>query len=47
MIFLKNSLRTYVVTGCKLKNFKITIEYDGRSYHGWQRQKSFDENDRE
>ena len=23
-----------------LKNFKITIEYDGTSYHGWQRQKT-------
>jgi len=23
-----------------LKNFKITIEYDGSSYHGWQRQTS-------
>ena len=23
-----------------LKNFKITIEYDGTSYHGWQRQKN-------
>ncbi len=23
-----------------LKNFKITIEYDGGSYHGWQRQTS-------
>jgi len=22
------------------KNFKITIEYDGTSYHGWQRQKT-------
>ena len=22
------------------KNFKITIEYDGTSYHGWQRQKN-------
>ncbi|MBA3018876.1 MAG: tRNA pseudouridine(38-40) synthase TruA [Proteobacteria bacterium] len=22
------------------KNFKITIEYDGSSYHGWQRQKN-------
>jgi tRNA pseudouridine38-40 synthase len=21
-----------------LKNFKITIEYDGTDYHGWQRQ---------
>ncbi len=23
-----------------LKNFKLTIEYDGSAYHGWQRQKS-------
>ena len=23
-----------------LKNFKLTIEYDGSSYHGWQRQKN-------
>ena len=23
-----------------IKNFKITIEYDGTSYHGWQRQKN-------
>jgi tRNA pseudouridine38-40 synthase len=23
-----------------LKNFKLTIEYDGTFYHGWQRQKS-------
>ncbi len=23
-----------------MKNFKITIEYDGTSYHGWQRQKN-------
>lgn len=23
-----------------IKNFKITIEYDGTSYHGWQRQKT-------
>ena len=22
------------------KNFKLTIEYDGSSYHGWQRQKN-------
>jgi len=22
------------------KNFKITIEYDGTSYHGWQRQQN-------
>ena len=22
-----------------LKNFKMTIEYDGTEYHGWQRQK--------
>ena len=22
------------------KNFKITIEYDGSRYHGWQRQKN-------
>lgn len=33
-------MRTYVVTSCKLKNFKMTIEYDGSSYHGWQRQKN-------
>lgn len=24
-----------------LQNFKITIEYDGGGYHGWQRQKNF------
>jgi len=23
-----------------IKNFKITVEYDGSSYHGWQRQKN-------
>lgn len=23
-----------------IKNFKLTIEYDGSNYHGWQRQKS-------
>jgi tRNA pseudouridine38-40 synthase len=23
-----------------IKNFKITIEYDGTTYHGWQRQKN-------
>lgn len=23
-----------------MKNFKITVEYDGASYHGWQRQKN-------
>jgi len=23
-----------------IRNFKITIEYDGTSYHGWQRQKT-------
>jgi tRNA pseudouridine38-40 synthase len=23
-----------------MKNFKITVEYDGTSYHGWQRQKN-------
>lgn len=23
-----------------IKNFKITIEYDGQNYHGWQRQKN-------
>jgi len=23
-----------------LKNFKLTIEYDGTAYHGWQRQKN-------
>ena len=23
-----------------MKNFKIIIEYDGTSYHGWQRQKN-------
>ena len=23
-----------------IKNFKITIEYDGTNYHGWQRQKT-------
>lgn len=23
----------------KLQNFKLIIEYDGRAYHGWQRQK--------
>jgi tRNA pseudouridine38-40 synthase len=23
-----------------IKNFKITIEYDGTNYHGWQRQKN-------
>ena len=23
-----------------IKNFKITIEYDGTRYHGWQRQKT-------
>jgi tRNA pseudouridine38-40 synthase len=23
-----------------LKNFKLTVEYDGGAYHGWQRQKS-------
>ena len=22
-----------------VKNFKMTIEYDGTDYHGWQRQK--------
>jgi tRNA pseudouridine38-40 synthase len=26
------------VTGYKVKNFKITIEYDGGRYSGWQRQ---------
>ena len=23
-----------------LKNYKLTIEYDGGGYHGWQRQKN-------
>jgi tRNA pseudouridine38-40 synthase len=23
-----------------LSNFKITVEYDGTAYHGWQRQKN-------
>ena len=34
-------MRTYAVTDFNmLKNFKITIEYDGGAYHGWQRQVS-------
>ena len=32
-------MRTYAVTDYNmLKNFKLTIEYDGGAYHGWQRQ---------
>lgn len=39
MIFSSKRLRTYAVTDYNmLKNFKLTIEYDGGAYHGWQRQ---------
>ena len=24
--------------GRRMQNFKLTIEYDGTAYHGWQRQ---------
>jgi tRNA pseudouridine38-40 synthase len=38
MIPSKNGLQTYRVTGSDVRNFKITIEYDGTRYCGWQRQ---------
>lgn len=38
-MFSSKRLGTYAVTDSNmLKNFKLTIEYDGGGYHGWQRQ---------
>ncbi len=34
----KNSAIFAVTDSSVIKNFKLTIEYDGSAYHGWQRQ---------
>lgn len=36
----KNWVTFAVTDSNRLKNFKLTIEYDGSAYHGWQRQAS-------